>query len=118
MVINEFTDKVTKILGEPGHMMSYSKTGYREARPRNFAVFNGNVFINGEKVWYGDIDLTISGKELNKFSVLSESDIYVLYEQDGRFENEDKPKLMNAAAVYKRDGTVTYQKDYEKYYDV
>lgn len=118
MVINEFTDKLTHLLGTPGHMMSSSKTGYTTSRPRNFAIFNGNIVINGEKVWYGDLDLTISGKKLSELARTNEIEISVLSEMDGRFENEDTPKLSKSRATYKKDGTVKYFEGYEKYYNV
>jgi hypothetical protein len=64
--------------------------------------------VNGEKVWYGDIDLTISKTALQTISVDENIDIYVLREMDGRFENEDKPRMDYPVAIYKSNGKIQY----------
>lgn len=118
------TDKITEILNKKigfcGRMISGSKTDYRTRFPKNLAIFNANIVVDGEKVWWGDIDLTLSKNDLLEIAVLEDIDIYVLYEMDGRFENEEKPLFNNYIMVCKKDGTYALRKgyNYKEHYDV
>lgn len=82
-----------KVLGSPGAMLSWSKSEYRNENPNNLVVYNSNVCTNKGKIWYGDLDLTKSGEKLKELAKALDQTIYVLYEMDGRFENEKNPRL-------------------------
>lgn len=96
-----------------GRIICMSKSSYRIARPKNYTVFNCNVFAECGKFWYGDLDLTIDGEKLRAISVASGNVLCVLYEMDGRFENEDlafETALSMAIAKFMPDGSVVYKK--------
>lgn len=106
--------KNLKRLGHPGRLLSGSKSGYMDKYGTHVVVFNANLFVGKDKIWYGDLDLTLdkeilleSAKELNQT-------LYVLYEMDGRFENEDNPKLEKYLAKYTPQGEVIVNPKYEK----
>lgn len=48
-----------KILGREGKIISASKSSYRNLLPLHVSVFNANVILGEEKVWHGDLDLTV-----------------------------------------------------------
>ena len=113
-----FKETASKILGMNGRMISGSKSGYITRYPKNLAVFNANVCTKNEgKIWYGDVDLTLSREELSELARLLETDVYVLYEMDARFENEASPKLENALIVFRPDGSCKISDRYEEYVD-
>lgn len=73
-----------------GKMVSYSKSAYREANPKNVVYFNANIISLKEgKVWYGDVDLTLEGNKLKELSVELNETLYVLREMDCRFETAE-----------------------------
>jgi len=109
-------NKFTELLGYPGHMISGSKSGYRERHPSNLAIFNANVCVNGEKVWFGDIDVTLSKENLIELSMSLKDDVYILYEMDGRFENEKKPKIERYVVKFSPDGAYELGKRVKDYY--
>ena len=85
------------VLGEPGRLISLSKSAYQEAWPDNLVVFNANVCVGDRKVWYGDIDLTRGGEdELRTLAEASGQTVHLLYEWDGRFEHEQSPATESA----------------------
>jgi hypothetical protein len=103
--------EVTKdILGYPGKMISSSKSFYRKNFPDHLVVFNANIFIGKIKIWYGDIDVTLSLDKLKEISSIIGEKIYLLSEMDGRFENEKKPRLENAVITIKPDGDFSLHK--------
>lgn len=104
---------LTEKIGIAGRMMSGSKSGYRERYPDNVAIFNANICAGQTKVWWGDIDLTNSAEDLKQIAIQSGETLHVLFEMDGRFENEDKPLIKNAVATFNPDGTVKLS-DYAK----
>jgi len=109
-----FKETASKILGMTGRMISSTKSGYRNRYPKNLAVFNANVCTKNEgKIWYGDVDLTLSREQLAELARLLETEVYVLYEMDARFENADSPKLENAVVVFRQDGSCKISKRYE-----
>lgn len=113
-----FKETARKILGISGRMISGSKSGYSNRYPKNIAVFNANVCTKNEgKIWFGDIDLTLSHEELSELARSLETDVYVLYEMDARFENEASPKLENALVVFSQDGSYKIGERYEEYMD-
>lgn len=89
------------ILGHPGLMIGASKSRYVEKKPRNLVVFNSNIFLGKEKIWYGDVDVTEDREKLKQLAVAVGGEILVLREMDGRFEHEKSPVLKNF--VYKVD---------------
>ena len=73
-------------------MIGGSKMFYREEHPDDLIVFNANVLMPGYgKVWYGDLNLTEDYKTLKKIAESLNTDLYVLWEMDGRFGEENKP---------------------------
>ena len=93
-------DTMQKVLGWPGRMISGSKSFYSAAHPKNVVVFNANLCTKTHgKIWYGDIDVTRDGEKLKEAAKLLGEDVYVLYEMDGRFENEQAPILERARAI-------------------
>lgn len=106
-----------KFLGPEGRMISSSKSGYRERFPYNLVVFNANVIaltkpsltslklkLKKEKIWYGDIDISISRNSLKDLAVDEGREIVVLYEMDARFENEKDPLIDNFIYKVTPDG--------------
>ena len=85
--------EILEKLGMPGRMVAGSKSGYCSKFPRNLVVFNSNLCTSHEKIWYGDIDITKDRQKLREVSESLGMEIYVLYEMDGRFENENDPKI-------------------------
>jgi len=109
---------LNEILGWPGHIVSGSKTFYREKNPTHLVIFNANVCTDAGKVWWGDVDVTISKNDLSQLAKESGKTIYVLYEIDGRFENEKDPKLDQAAIKFMPDGSFEINESLKKYYSL
>jgi hypothetical protein len=111
-------------VGYDGNMIAGSKSGYRNAYPNNFALFNANICIlekklfksNGVKVWWGDIDITKSRNALREIALELDVDIYVLSEMDGRFENDKSPIMKNFVYRANGNGTEELGEFYSKYY--
>jgi hypothetical protein len=84
-------------------MLGWSKSRYREENPDHVVVFNANVFTESSgKVWHGDLDLTKDGDVLKSISKEIGESLYVLYEMDGRFGNENlKFDLVEEKAIGK-----------------
>ncbi len=73
-------------------MIGGSKMGYRTEHPDDLIVFNANVLMPGYgKVWYGDLNLTEDYLVLREISECLDTTLYVLWESDGRFGEENKP---------------------------
>lgn len=106
-----------KHLGYYGAMISGSKSGYMTRNPKNLAIFNANVCVGLEKVWWGDIDITLSKDNLINLAKELNDVVFVLYEMDGRFENEDEPLINNYVIKFLPDGTFKINEKFEKYYD-
>lgn len=102
-------------LGYSGSLISWSKSQYREDHPENLVVFNSNVCTKNGKIWYGDIDVTRSKENLSMLSNALDEDIYVLREMDGRFENENNPKIDTFAAKFTPSGDAIKGKLYESF---
>jgi hypothetical protein len=96
---------VLNYLGWNGKMISGSKSGYRDNHPDNLVVFNANVCVGLEKVWYGDLDITLSKDTLINLSKELGDVVFVLYEMDGRFGYESDPKIDNYVVKFNPDGT-------------
>ena len=75
-----------------GRMVGGSKTGYRNMHPDDLIIFNANVLMPGYgKVWYGDLNLTEDYLVLKDIAKSLNTTLYVLWESDGRFGDENKP---------------------------
>lgn len=74
-----------------------SKSRYSNRHKENFVVFNSNLVTKEYgKIWYGDLDLTKSEAVLIQLSKRLGVELYVLYEMDGRFDNEETTKTEKA----------------------
>lgn len=109
---------LNQVLGWPGHIVSGSKSGYRENNPGNLVIFNSNVCTDEGKIWWGDVDVTLSKDELQEIAIAEGKTIYVLYEMDGRFENEDSPKLDQAVVRFLPNGSIKIREDLRQYYSL
>lgn len=87
-------------------MISSSKSAYINQNPENLVVFNSNICAGNEKIWWGDIDVTLSSENLASLSTTLNAEISVLTEMDGRFENEENPLIDNFLVRYLPDGTI------------
>lgn len=105
----DLTKLAREILGYPGDMISASKSGYGDMYPKHVAVFNSNVVTAKGKVWYGDLDITLREDKLLELAQKSGETIYVLYEMDARFENEEKPLLENAVYAVTPEGKHSFR---------
>ena len=77
------------ILGPTGAMIGHSKSKYVNDHLGDMVVFNSNIATkSGGKIWYGDINLTLSFDSIIELRNLIGEDIYVFYESDMRFEAE------------------------------
>jgi len=109
--------KANSIIGQPGAIISNSKSGYRERHPENLSIFNANICTKNEKIWWGDLDVTLSQTLIADLAFILNEDLYVLYEMDGRFENEGKPKVDKYAVKFFYDGGVELSKSLTENYD-
>lgn len=95
-----------KHLGHMGAFLSGSKRA-----PEGFVVvWNANVVIfhKGEtiKIWYGDINISVSEGKIRALSEELEKNVYILREHDCRFETENSPNLRKAVYVHNTDGSI------------
>ena len=90
-----------------GRMIGGSKTGYRNMHPDDLIIFNANVLMPGHgKVWYGDLNLTEDYLVLKDIAKSLNTTLYVLWESDGRFGEENKPlTALLDKAVWSTDDT-------------
>jgi len=84
-----------------GRLVSSSKSSYFGKHPDNVIVFNGNILTKKSgKVWYGDIDITVSFDKLKDIANQLGEDLYILRELDARFGKENKSlKALKKLAV-------------------
>ena len=88
-------------------LLSWSKSTYRNNHPDDLIMFNANILAESKgKIWYGDININLDKNDLQNIADILGEDLYVLYETDCRFENENKSidELINKAVV-----TINYQ---------
>ena len=72
-------------------MIGGSKSHYRKEHPDDLIIFNANVLMSDYgKVWYGDLNLTEDYLVLKDIAKSLNSTLYVLWEMDGRFGDENK----------------------------
>ena len=74
-----------------GRLICASKSTYKNRFPNNKVIFNANIIISTGKIWYGDLDLTVSDEVLKKIASDMNETLYILSEMDARFgtENDD-----------------------------
>ena len=73
-------------------MIGGSKSIYRKEHPKDLVIFNANVFMKDMgKVWYGDLNLTQDYIILKSIADSLDTTLYILWESDGRFGEENKP---------------------------
>ena len=84
-------------LGFCGRMLDASKSDYSRAHPTHTVVFNANVCTESHgKIWFGDIDVTRDEAKLIELAEALGENVHVLYEMDGRFDNEESPAIERA----------------------
>lgn len=91
-----YAEELRATLGYEGRMISPSKSRYSTAHPEHVAVFNANVCIAAGKIFWGDLDLTVDEPKLAALAEQIGETVYLLYERDGRFDNEQTPLLDRA----------------------
>lgn len=111
------SQKASSILGMSGTMITNSKSAYREMYPENLSIFNANICTKDEKIWWGDLDVTKSQNILGDLAYILNEDIYVLYELDGRFENEGAPKIEKFAVKFFYDGGCELSNSLKEFYN-
>lgn len=91
---------IVKLANLCGRIISHSKSHYLSQHENNFVLFNANVATrtNG-KIWYGDLDITVSADDLVKWAVDQGEPLYIFREMDGRFENEANLNFDRAVAI-------------------
>ena len=99
-------ERATLILGVLGHLVCGSKSLYSKRHPTNVVIFNSNVCTAEGKIWYGDIDFTNDAGTLVLLAQQLNKTLFVLHEMDGRFENENEPRIDLAAFEVRPDGTI------------
>jgi hypothetical protein len=72
-------------------MLAYSRRVYLSRRPGNHAVWNANVVTTKGKIWWGDLDLAYDSEKLQLVAEELQTDLYILYETDFRFDKENRP---------------------------
>ena len=99
-----------------GRMLGGSKTGYSIQRPNNLIIFNANVLMSDVgKVWHGDLNLTEDYLVLKDIAKSLNSTLYVLWESEGRFGEENKPlTALLDKAVWSTDDTKPTKEWYKK----
>jgi hypothetical protein len=73
-------------------MIGGSKVQYSQVHPEDLVVFNANIIMSGYgKIWYGDLNLTLDWIALKSIAQSLNTILYILWESDGRFGEENKP---------------------------
>ncbi len=99
-----------------GHMLHGEKWLYSQSFPNHLVIFNANVLTKSHgKVWYGDLDVSISHARLKKIAKQVGEPLYVLHEMTARFGEENKPidKLL-AQAVWDTTQNVIFLNEYRE----
>jgi hypothetical protein len=112
------TQRIDQILGKPGKMISASKGQYNFDNPDNFVIFNANVCTETGKLWHGDLDLTLELDKLIQAATELDLTLYILYEMDARFENENKPLIEKAALTVHANGTHQLRVSLKEFYNI
>lgn len=67
------------IIGYSGYKIK-NKSSYIQLNPNNVIFFKACLVFNDQKFWYGDIDLTVTHKKLQKLSEILNGPIYIYSE--------------------------------------
>jgi hypothetical protein len=86
---------------EFSRLISGSKSGYRKRFPDHEVYFNANIFTENGKIWHGDLDLNLDSEKLQNLANELQTDLYILSEMDGRFENGQR-KFSEVKSVAQR----------------
>ena len=102
-----------------GRMIGGSKSYYRKEHPDDLIIFNANVLMSDYgKVWYGDLNLTEDYLVLKDIAQSLNSTLYVLWEMDGRFGDENKSiDELIKKAVWNTDDEIPTKEWYKKKMD-
>ena len=103
-----YEQALLETVGPAGRMIGASKAGYRERFPDNAPVFNANIALACGKVWHGDLDLHTDEPLLRELARRVGQTVYVLHERDGRFDNEEQPRLEKAVYRITQTGETSY----------
>jgi hypothetical protein len=98
-------------LGPMGRLIAGSKTVYNYDNPENAVVYNANLFTSKEKIWYGDLDLTLDLEALMDAAEDLKEPIFVFYEPEGRWV---APDFNNYVIKVNTDRTVDFDSKYMK----
>lgn len=97
------------VLGYVGKMITGSKLEYSSEHPDHTVFFNANVYDSaGQKVWYGDIDLTASATKLKECALKLGQTIYVTREMPFRFDHSVTVEKLRAACLGKFPSAVAF----------
>ena len=110
--------KIEEILGPNGRLLGMSKGRLRYSLPNDLIVFNSNVYIGQEKVWYGDLNIS-DEHDLNMLKTLAESGteiVHVLDEAAGKFSNKDGPDFSDPVISITNNGTSILGHALQQYY--
>ena len=83
-------------------VISWSKSGYRKARPKNEVIFNSMAYTpRGRLVWYGDIDLTLEHQKVVKsMKKLNIKELHFQFENDS-YQPESSYYVVKFGNLYK-----------------
>lgn len=105
----QHAEAIEETLGYSGRMISLSKSGYEQCFPERAPIFNANVCLAAGKIWHGDLDLTLDEPKLVELARRVGETVFVLYEHDARFENEDEPLLEKEVYSVTASGHTRFQ---------
>jgi len=78
------------ILGMEGRMISNSKSDYAHNNPTHVIMFNADLVANNEKIWWGDLDLTLDEEKLVKLAATLDTTLFLYHE--GEFGRRLNPE--------------------------
>jgi hypothetical protein len=104
-------EDLARIAGEIGlplsRLIGLSKSGYVTRHPQHAVVFNATIADGkGNRLWWGDLDLTIDEDRLVTFAQRAGLDLCVYFEGDSRRGFVRAIDRTNAIAVVHPDGSV------------
>tara|TARA_Y100000310_G_scaffold340267_1_gene435414 strand:+ start:469 stop:873 length:405 start_codon:yes stop_codon:yes gene_type:complete len=99
-----------------GHMLDSQKWKYSVSFPNHLVIFNANVLTKSHgKVWYGDLDISMSHARLKKIAEQVGEPLYILHESAARFGEENKPiDELLAVSVWDTTQNVVFLNEYRE----
>lgn len=85
------TEAAVMLLGSNGKKLGVKST-YAKSNPNNLFLFNAEIYIDTGRIWTGDLDITVSTKQLQKLSQYLGKKLFVI-------RSADKGKLHLSVAV-------------------